>query len=108
MTYIQPEHYKKSILNFVLAGLIFTSLVGVFWLVALYNNIVNLDHTITTAKAELDTIGRDTQNTSRSTANVSPRRWDPFIQDNLAAADGLVQDNHPTYFQQSWPIASQQ
>ena len=104
MTYIQPERIKKSILNFVLAGLILTSLVGVFWLVALYNNIVNLDHTIAAAKSELDTIGaQNTALNSQVTAALGN-----LSSENIAAADGLIQDNHPTYFQQSWPIASQQ
>jgi len=104
MTYIQPDHYKKNILNLVLAGLIFTSLVGVFWLIALYNSIVNLDHTIAAAKTELDAIGvqNTTLNQQVATAlgNIS--------SGDLAAANGLIQDNHPTYIKQSWPIASQQ
>lgn len=104
MTYIHPNYHNKSILSLVLAGLIFTSLVGVFWLVALYNNVVNLDHNITAAKSELDSIGA--QNTALN--NQVAAALGNVTSGNLAAADGLVQDNHPHYFQQSWPIASQQ
>lgn len=104
MTYIQSEHSEKNILNFVIVGLICTALVGVFFLVGLYNNVVNLNHDITTAKAQLDVTGgqNTTLNSQVATAlgNVS--------SGGLATADGLVQDNNPTYFNQSWPIASQQ
>jgi hypothetical protein len=112
MTYIQPNNHQKSTLNFVIAGLILTSLVGVFWLVALYNNIVNLDHTITTEKAAVDSIGA--QNTTLN-GQVAVALGNVASGD-LATADGLVAENHPQYFQQSvtsnqiteWPLASQQ
>ncbi len=104
MTYIHPDYNHKSILNFVLAGLIFTSLVGVFFLVALYNNVVNLNHAIVSAKANLDSIGA--QNSTLNNQVVAS--LGNVASGNLAAADGLIQDNHPTYFSQSWPIASQQ
>jgi hypothetical protein len=116
MTYIHPDHRQLQILNLVIAGLIFTSLVGVFSLVALYNNIVNLNHNIAAAKSELDTVGaNNTALNHQVTAAMGN-----LISDNLAMADGLVQDNHPQYFQLStnqqpvsrnqsteWPIASQ-
>ena len=102
MTYIQSDHHRSSILNFVLAGLIFTSLVGVFWLIALYNNVVNVSHNITTAKAQLDSIGA--QNTVLNSQVVVA--LGNVTSGDLATADGLVQDNNPQYFQ-TWPLASQ-
>jgi hypothetical protein len=99
MTYIHPNYHNKSILNLVLAGLIFTSLIGVFWLVALYNNVVNLNHTITAAKSELDSIGA--QNTALNNQVVTA--LGNSVSGNSAAADGLVQDNHPQYFPVSQP-----
>ena len=102
MTYIHTDH-SKNILNRVLAGLVFTSLVGVVWLVMLYNNVVNLDHTITAAKTQLDSIGAQTTVLNNQVVAALGS-----IQSNdLATQNGLVQDNHPQYFSQSWPIASQ-
>jgi hypothetical protein len=105
MTYIHPENHK-SILNFIIAGLIFTSFVGAFWLVALYNNTVNLNHNIAAAKSELDSVGA--KNTTLNNQVVAA--LGNVQSGDLATADGLVQDNHPQYFptNQSWPIASQQ
>ena len=103
MTYIHPEN-NKSILNRVLAGLIFASLGGVFLLVALYNNVVNLNHAIITAKVQLDSIGA--QNTTLH--NQVAATLGNIPSSGLATQHGLVQDNHPQYFSTSWPIASQQ
>ena len=110
MTYIHPDYHSKSILNMVLAGLVCISLLGVFWLVALYNNIVNLNHNIAAMKADLDSVGAaNTTLNSQITAALNT-----VTQGNLAAVDGLVQDNHPTYLpvnqpsqRETWPIASQ-
>ncbi|HVO28935.1 MAG TPA: hypothetical protein VMT81_03065 [Candidatus Paceibacterota bacterium] len=103
MTYIHPDH-RSHLMNWILAGLILTSLVGVFWLVALYNNIVDLNHNIAAAKTELDSVG------AQATAlnNQVVAAMGDVASGDLAAQDGLVQDNHPQYFNQSWPIASQQ
>jgi hypothetical protein len=103
MTYIQSQRSEKNILKIVLAALICTALGGVFWLVTLYNNVVNLNHDITTAKAQLDSIGG--QNTALN-SQIAVAMGNVSTGD-LATADGLVTDNHPTYFNQSWPIASQ-
>lgn len=110
MTYLHPDHRQKSILNFVLAGLICTSLLGVFWLVALYNNVVNLNHNIETAKSELDSIGAQTTTLNSKVIAL----LGGVTSGNLATGNGLVRDDHPQYYQQSshqypaWPIASQQ
>lgn len=103
MTYIQPNH-QKNILNLVIGGLIFLLLGGVFSLVALYNNVVNLDHNIAAAKAAADSIGAQTS----ALNNQVIAALGNIQSSDLASADGLVQDNHPQYFSTSWPIASQQ
>ena len=92
MTYIHSEHRTISIFNLAIAGLIFTSFVGVFWLIALYNNIVDLNHSITASKAQLDSVGA--QNTALNSQIASS--LGSVNSDNIASADGLVQDNHPT------------
>jgi len=94
MTYIHPDQKNNSILNFVIGGLIFTTLVGVFWLVALYNNVVNLNHNIQTAKAQLDSIGA--KNTTLNNQVVAA--LGNVESGDLASQDGLVQDSHPQYF----------
>ena len=106
MTYIHPDRPVKSILNRIIAGLIFTSLIGVIWLVALYNNVVNLNQNIATAKTELNSIGAS--NTTLQNQVVAA--LGNIESGNLAAQYDLVQDNHPQYLptNQSWPIASQQ
>jgi CHASE3 domain sensor protein len=103
MTYIQANH-QKNILNFVIGGLIFLLLGGVFSLIALYNNIVNLNHNIAAAKAEADSVGAQTT----ALNNQVIAALGNIQSSDLATQDGLVQDNHPQYFSQSWPIASQQ
>lgn len=103
MTYIQPNR-QKDILNRIIVGLALFTVVGVFWLVMLYNNIVDLNHNIATAKSQLDSIGA--ANTTLNAETVAALH---VVQSgDLAASDGLVADNHPQYFTQSWPIASQQ
>jgi hypothetical protein len=94
MTYIHSDIRNKSILNLVLTGLIFTALGGVFWLVALYNNVVNLNHNIAAAKSQLDSIGAQTTAlNSQVTAALGN-----VTSGAVATADGLVQDNRPQYF----------
>lgn len=105
MTYIHPDK-NKSILNYILAGLIFFTLGGIFLLVTLYNNVVNLDHNIATMKSQVDSIGAE--NTTLNNQVVATLGGGG-LQD-IATENGLVVDNHPQYFptNQSWPIASQQ
>ena len=58
MTFIQPN--KKSIVFRLFLILIITGLTGgTFWLIALYNQTVNLNHEIAAAKAELDSVGAE-------------------------------------------------
>ena len=113
MTYIHSNH-KKNILNLVLGGLILTLLGGVFCLITLYNNVVNLTHNIATEKAAVDSIGA--QNATLN--NQAIAALSALQSANLASADGLVEDSHPQYYQQpltananqqsEWPIASEQ
>jgi len=80
---------------------------GVFGMVGLYNETVNLNHNIAAAKAELDTIGA--QNTTLSNQVIATLGSGNALTAAIAA-NGLVADQKPQYFQQtdpSWPIASQ-
>ncbi len=109
MTYLQPNQ-RKSILNLVIAGLALASLAGIFSLVALYNNIVDLNHSIAAAKTELDSVGA--KNTVLNNQVIGALHG--LQSGSLAAQYGLVENNHPRYFpltqpspHQQWPIASQ-
>ncbi len=110
MTYLQPSPHRSHILNFVIVALAAASLVGIFALVGLYNNIVDLNHNLAAAKSQLDAIGAKSttlnQQVIADLGNVSTG--------NLAAQDGLIQDNQPAYFPldhyfptTQWPLASQ-
>jgi hypothetical protein len=111
MTYIQPNR-NNNLLNRIIAGLALCSVLGVFWLIALYNNTVDLNHGIATLKAKLDSVGAD--NTSLNNQVIAA--LGSIQSGGLAAQDGLVQDNHPQYYQQpiatnqssEWHIASEQ
>ena len=104
MTYIHPNHHK-SLLTIIIAGLALASVVGIFSLIALYNNIVDFNHSIASTKAELDSVG------AKSTAlnNEVIGALHNIQSSKLASADGLIENSHPQYFSinQSWPIASQ-
>jgi hypothetical protein len=108
MTYIHSDHRTFSVINLVLAGMIFTAFIGVFWLVALYNNVVNLNHNVAAAKAKLDSVGAETTALNGEVAAALGVAG----SNALADTNGLVQDNHPQYFSNhqspEWPIASQQ
>ena len=104
MTYIHSTN-NKNILNFILGGLVFASLVGVFSLVTLYNKVVDLNHSISAAKTELDSVGA--KNTSLNNQLIVALH--SIESSNLAAQQSLIEDKHPEYLSlnQSWPIASQ-
>ncbi len=103
MTYIQPNK-NKTILNLVLGVVVCALFIGVFSLVTLYNNVVNVSQNIQTAKSKLDAIGA--QNTSLNNQVVTALA--SAQTSNLGELDGLVADAHPQYFNQSWSLASQQ
>ena len=96
-------------MNFILVGLVFWSLAGVFSLVTLYNKVVNLNHSIIAAKAQLDAIGA--KNTALNNQLIVALHG--IQSSHIAAQNGLIEDKHPAYFslganpQPSWPIASQ-
>jgi cell division protein FtsL len=102
MTYIQPNQ-NKNILNRVIFGLVVVLLVNIFWLITLYNNTVNLSHNIAEAKTQLDSIGA--KNTALN--NQVLAALGSIQTDSIKTQNGLVEDNHPQYLSQSWPIASQ-
>lgn len=103
MTYLQPNK-NKSILNRAVAALSVALIVGVFGMVALYNATINLNHTITAAKTELDTIGAEsTALNSKIVQDLGGTALDAALR-----GDGLVAETNPEYFpvHGPWPLAS--
>lgn len=103
MTFLQPNK-NKSITDKILIGLAAALVAGVFGMVALYNATVSLNHSIATAKAELDAVG--TQSTQLNDKIV--RALSDAGLGTAVSRDGLVAEESPQYFpvHQPWPIAS--
>ena len=75
---------------------------GTFWLVILYNRVVNLNHAIVADKAQLDVVGAE--NTVLSNKALAALGSDQLA--SVAAGDGLVSENNPQYFVESGAIPS--
>ena len=104
MTFIQPNK-NKSILNGILVVLGIGVFGGVFLLVGLYNNTVNLGRDILGAKTELDAVSAE--NTGLNNTIIAA------LGSNQTAAsvhaNNLVEDKNPHYFpvNSKWLLASQ-
>jgi cell division protein FtsB len=104
MTFIQPNK-NNSIVNGILVVLSVGVLGGIFLLVGLYNNTVNISHTISAAKAELDAISAE--NTSMNNTVIAALGNSQIAA--FAGANNLVQDKNPQYLpvDPKWLLASQ-
>ncbi len=104
MTFIQPNKNDK-LLNTILVSLGIVTLCGVFILVALYNNVVNLNHNIAVAKAGIDDVS--VQNTNLNNAIIAALGSDKVA--TLAGTNNLIEDKKPQYFivDSKWLLASQ-
>jgi cell division protein FtsL len=92
MTFIQPQK-EFNIWNGLVMVLLILSVGGTFALVALYNNVVNIQGNIAALKTKLDTQGA--ANTDLQNRIVATLGSDAVAQ--AAQNDGLVQDAHPEY-----------
>jgi cell division protein FtsB len=86
MTFIQPNK-KNILLRFCLVLIVVGLMGGTFWLITLYNQTVNLNHEISAAKAELDSIGAE--NTALNNQIVTAL-GDTDHLTAMASSDGLV------------------
>ena len=91
-------------MNMVLVALAIAVFGGTFWLVISYNKTVNLSHDISSAKAELDSIGAE--NTALNNQIVATLGGGNLSQ--VASEENLVPEKTPEYFQldKQWPLAS--
>ena len=92
MTFIQP-HKQFNLLNGLIVALVILTVGATFTMVAVYNGIVNAEHNIASIKAQLDQAGA--ANTTLQNQVVAQLGSDNMSQ--VAASQGLVQDNHPQY-----------
>lgn len=107
MTFIQP-HKHNSFLNGILVLFAVALVAGTAGMVGLYNATVNLDHTITATKTELDAAGA--RNTAMNNEIVAKLGGGDLAK--MAADTGLITESKPQYFPldgttgPKWPIAS--
>ena len=93
MTFIQPNKNNslfRAFLIFIVIGLVG----GTFWLIALYNSTVAMQHEIAAAKVQLDAIGAE--NTALNNQVVTTL-GDTGRLSALAAEEGLVMNSKPQY-----------
>jgi len=93
MTFYKPDK-NNTVLRIFLAIVIMSLVGGTFWLITLYNQTVNLNHEISAAKAQLDTIGAE--NTAINNKIVT-MLGDTDQLTAMATSDGLVVDARPQY-----------
>ncbi|MBI3589265.1 MAG: hypothetical protein HY093_02530 [Candidatus Liptonbacteria bacterium] len=104
MTFIKPE--KLSFVIKLLISSIVPLVSGVFYLIFMYNQVVNLDQDITKLKREIEV-------NQAATADLNQKVFAFFESENvdqIIATLGLVQEKNPDYFEsaQKWAFALQQ
>jgi len=103
MTSIQPNKEKKF--SWGLIALLGMPLIfGVVFLIASYNQIVNLEHEIKTSRAEVQNIQAENAESKDKIFNLLSAQNIEF----LAAERKLVKEKDPEYIQaHKWAVASQ-
>ncbi len=94
MTIIHP-HKTLPFINIILTVLAGVLVVFSVWLVILYNRSVNLDHNISSFKAQI-------KNTETQTAELKDRiftLFDAQALSHIAETGGLVKENSPRYLE---------
>lgn len=102
MTFIQPNKQKGLSLK-ILILLITPLFIGVLWLVALYNQNVNLSYEISKTRLEVE----KTQASLAQMKNEIFTRFDSASIEKVISERQLIQDKNPEYFvSQKWEFAS--
>src|SRR3989344_2535022 len=101
MTYIQPN--RKSLLNKTIFALVGVVVATAFWLVILYNNIVDLEHGISSVREEIKSLQVES-------VDLNEKLFAIFDSSNFSKVLGanLIQDKNPEYMEVSskWHFAS--
>src|SRR5437870_13429674 len=105
MTFIHPKK-ESNILNKILFVLIIGLVLCAFWMVILYNNLVNFNHGLSNLKKEFGSV--QTQNAELKDKIFS--LINSARQNNLNGSE-LIQDKNPSYLEvgsinQKWSYAS--
>lgn len=104
MTFIKPE--KLSLVNKILIALAIPLITGAIWLVFVYNQVVSLNHEISSLKKEIEI-------NQAATAELKEKIFEFYGSANVEQVIGqlnLVQEKNPEYFKlpEKWVFASQQ
>lgn len=101
MTFVRKE--KLNLANILLLAVIFPLIISIIYLIALYNQTVNLKHGIADMRAE-------TQKLEASAAGYKDKvfaLFDPGKVETLARERGLVKETKPAYLEvNQWALAS--
>lgn len=102
MTYIQPHQSNKFFIT-ILALFGVCLIVSVVWLVILYNQIVNLRHSISDSNSSFQKV----QATNAELKDDMLSLFDDVGLQKLASEQGLVKEKKPEYQQvkQQWVFA---
>lgn len=93
MTIIQPT--QSSFINRLIILLVVVLLVEAFWLVMLYNNFVNTQHSFSAAQEELRMTHTENAELKQSIFAL----FDTRSLQALASAKGFIEERHPHYLQ---------
>ena len=99
MTFISSE--KNNTIFFVVFALPLLAMIAV--LIMFYNQTVNLKHSITDLKADIQQAATETASLKDQVFAI----FDPQKVGDLAKSQGLVKEVHPNYLEvNSWVLAS--
>lgn len=104
MTFIKPP--KIGLINKILIVLAIPLVAGAIWLIFVYNQVVNLNHEISSLKKEIES-------SQATTAELKEKVFGFYSSENVERAViqlNLVQEKNPEYFKipEKWVFASQQ
>lgn len=82
--------------------LVFALIISVFWLIVVYNRVVNFEHGISAVKSELKSVQAEN-------VELKEKIFGLFDEKNVSRLDvGLVKDKNPEYLEVAprWSFAS--
>lgn len=104
MTFIKPE--KIGLVNKILIALAIPLISGAIWLVFVYNQVVSINHEISSLKKEIEV-------NQAATAELKGKVFSLYSSENVEKTISqlnLIQEKNPEYFKipEKWVFASQQ
>ncbi len=104
MTLIQPNKKITALPPLFIAALVIPIILGVIWLILLYNTTVDLRHRFTTTKSAIQTIGTENSQMKDQVFSL----LDKAHLEALAKERGLKEDRNPQFvtLDTQWEFAS--